>query len=116
LKKITTSCPTEKALHFIGGKWKLCIIQRLSLRTFRFNELKRTIPDISQKVLTQELRRLEQGEFISRKSYSGNALKVEYSLTDHGISLLKIVDELNSWAQTHDQHISKLVKNFNESI
>jgi len=116
MKKITTSCPIERALHFIGGKWKLCIIQRLSNQTYRFNELKRTIPDISQKVLTQELRELEVSGFISRKVYPDKLPKVEYSLSDEGKTLLKLTHELECWSESQGSYINKLVKNFNESI
>jgi DNA-binding HxlR family transcriptional regulator len=116
MKKITTSCPVERALHFIGGKWKLCIIQRLSTKIFRFNELRRTIPDISQKILTQELRMLEESGFVKRKVYQTKSPKVEYQLTIDGKNLLPLISKLEKWSISQENHINKLVIGYNNKI
>ena len=116
MKKITTTCPVERSLHFIGGKWRLCIIQRLASKVFRFNELHRTIPDISQKILTQELRSLENSGFINRKKYPTKSPKVEYQLTEDGKSLLLLIGELEKWAIHKENHINQLVNNHNKKI
>lgn len=116
MKKITSSCPVERALHFIGGKWKQCIIQRLSTKVFRFNELHRTIPDISQKMLTQELRTLEENGFVKRKVYPTKSPKVEYQLTIDGKSMLPLIKELEKWSMSQEKHINRLIVGFNNKI
>jgi DNA-binding HxlR family transcriptional regulator len=116
MKKITTSCPVERALHFIGGKWRLCIIERLSSKTFRFNELRKTIPDISHKMLTQELRSLEESDLVARKVYPTRAPKVEYWLTKKGRSLIPLVGKLGEWSVSHKEHINKLIFKINNRV
>lgn len=92
------NCSMELTLDIIGGKWKPIIIWHLGKRTMRFNELKRTMPNITQKMLTQQLRALEEGKLINRKVYTEIPPKVEYSLTNYGISLLPILTNLCDWA------------------
>lgn len=92
------NCSMELTLDIIGGKWKPIIIWHLGDKTMRFNELKRTLPNITQKMLTQQLRSLEENELINRKVYTQMPPKVEYSLTDYGRSLLPILSTLCNWA------------------
>lgn len=101
------NCPTRLLLDRIADKWTVLIIGQLHKRTFRFNELRRTIPGITQKMLTQTLKGLEKDGLITRKLYAVVPLKVEYSLTPLGCSLTKILNGLAGWAETNMDHIIK---------
>lgn len=95
-------CPLQTTLEIIGGKWKILIIHNLrSAETIRFGELHRSIPLISQKVLTAQLRELENDGFVHRKVYPEVPPKVEYSLTSLGLSLYPVLDSLAQWAIEH---------------
>ncbi|GEP65887.1 transcriptional regulator [Clostridium beijerinckii] len=97
-KEIEYNCSMELTLNIIGGKLKPIIIWHLGKRTMRFNELKRSLPNITQKMLTQQLRALEDDELINRIAYNQVPPKVEYSLTSYGRSLLPILANLCDWA------------------
>lgn len=90
-------CSMELTLDLIGGKWKSLILWHLGEKTMRFSELRRTLPQVTQKMLTQQLRELEEDGLISRVVYTQVPPKVEYSLTEAGISLLPILSTLNEW-------------------
>lgn len=94
-------CPTETALGIIGGKWKGMILWCLCQRTMRFGELHRTIPDITQRMLTKQLRDLEQYDIIERKVYPVVPPKVEYSLSEHGIALKPLLQQLEDWSKDY---------------
>lgn len=81
------ACPVATTVSLIGSKWKLLILRNLSTRTWRFNELMRSLEGISQKVLTTSLRELESDGIIYRKDYGTNPPKVEYGLTEIGKKL-----------------------------
>lgn len=87
----------ELALDIIGGKWKSLIIWHLGENTLRFSELKRTMPGITQKMLTQQLRELEQDGLVKRFIYTEVPPKVEYSLTNAGKTLLPVLMILYQW-------------------
>lgn len=87
----------ELTLDIIGGKWKVLIIWHLGNRTMRFGELKKTLPHITQKMLTQQLRELENDGLVNRFIYTQIPPKVEYSLTDAGKSILPILTNLGQW-------------------
>ncbi len=95
------NCPIEAALDLIGGKWKGVILHRLLDKTLRFNELKRTIPRITQRMLTSQLRELEKDKLISREVYAQVPPKVEYSVTARGKSLKGVLGELMVWGERH---------------
>ncbi len=90
-------CPTETALEVIGGKWKGMILYHLLDGTKRFNELRRLMPDITQRMLTKQLRSLEESGVVHRKVYAEIPPKVEYSLTEIGRELTPIVRGLEKW-------------------
>ncbi len=96
-KGIEYNCSMELTLDVIGGKWKPLIIWHLDQKTMRFSELKRTLPHITQKMLTQQLRALEESGLVSRFVYTQVPPKVEYSLTDYGKSLLPVLQTLCKW-------------------
>lgn len=96
-KDIEYQCSMELTLDLIGGKWKALILWHLRESTLRFSELKRTLPKITQKMLTQQLRELEGSGLVNRFIYTQIPPKVEYSLTPAGKSLLPILSTLCQW-------------------
>lgn len=91
-------CPVKNALEIIGGKWKLRILgQLLSQEAVRFNQLKRAISGITNTMLSNSLHELSNDELITRNQYNEMPLRVEYTLTDKGRSLLPLLYELTIW-------------------
>ena len=95
-------CPLEATLDVIGGKWKVVILFRLSHDgTLRFAELRRKIPGVSERMLIQQLRELEDDGIIHREVYPEVPPKVEYSLTEYGKTLRSITKVMCEWGQKH---------------
>jgi DNA-binding HxlR family transcriptional regulator len=94
-------CPARGVLDRIADKWALLILDRLRRRPVRFNQLRREISGISQKVLSETLRKLERDGIVARQVFATVPVSVEYSLTDLGKTLTKIVGELAHWAERH---------------
>ncbi|WP_031542317.1 winged helix-turn-helix transcriptional regulator [Mesoplasma photuris] len=92
-------CPAEKALSIISSKWSLYIIKELVDKNMRFNELIKTL-GVSQKVLTENLKKLEENNVIDRKVFPVIPPKVEYSLTEFGKTLIPVLDTLHEWGET----------------
>ena len=90
-------CPVTTALSVIGGKWKVIILWHLQGGVKRFGELQRLVQGISQKMLTQELRDLEESGLVRRKVYPVVPPKVEYSFTELGWSLKPVLEQLSTW-------------------
>ena len=104
------TCPAERAIYFLGGKWKIRILFSLyENKKVRFNELKKVLKTITQQMLSKQLKELETDGIINRKVYQVVPPKVEYSLTDFGKSVLPILDSLYSWSVKKNKVISKLV-------
>ena len=95
------SCPMLATINVIGGKWKPIILHMLSSGTLRFGELKKNIPPISQKMLTQQLRELESDQIISRTTYNEIPPKVEYALSKKGVTLIPVLEALYEWGENH---------------
>ena len=98
---VFTDCPIRNVLARISGKWSLLVLYTLDrngLSPMRFNQLRRAIPDISQKVLTTTLRTLETDGLICRKVFAEVPPRVEYSLTERALTLIPLVDSLINWA------------------
>lgn len=95
------ACPVEITLSLMADKWKFLIIRDLLTGTKRFGELQRSIGGVSQKVLTNNLRQMEQSGLISRKVYAEVPPRVEYSLTDLGKSLKPILDSMVNWGEDY---------------
>lgn len=93
------ACPVETTLTLIGDKWKVLILRDLLPGTKRFGELKKSIGSVSQKVLTAQLRDMEENGLINRKVYAEVPPRVEYSLTDLGKSLEPILDAMWNWGE-----------------
>lgn len=98
-----THCPVEATLDIIGGKWKSIILFRVLEETRRFNELRRLMPNLTQRMLTNQLRELESDGLIARKVYAQVPPKVEYSITDLGKTLEPVLLALTQWAEQHMQ-------------
>ncbi|MGH7799687.1 MAG: winged helix-turn-helix transcriptional regulator [Thermodesulfobacteriota bacterium] len=111
MKNKTYNCPVEATLGVIGGKWKVLILWYLKEeQIMRFGKLKRLIPGITQKMLTQQLRELEANGLITRKVYAQVPPKVEYSLTKYGESLEPILKLMCEWGIEHRNWIEKKLK------
>ena len=93
--------PIELSLSIIGGKWKMLIIWRLKDGSKRYGELRRSLSKVTHKMLTQQLRELEQDEIIDRKVYQEIPPKVEYSLTLLGESVIPVIDLLREWGEQY---------------
>jgi len=93
--------PVELSLEIIGGKWKMPIIWRLKDDSKRYGELRRSLSKITHKMLTQQLRELEEAEIITRKVYPEVPPKVEYSLTLLGKSAIPVIDMLREWGEEY---------------
>ncbi len=100
------ACPVETTLMLIGDKWKVLILRDLMGGTKRFGELKKSIGTVSQKVLTAQLRDMEDKGLLTRKVYAEVPPRVEYTLTDIGYSLKPILDSMVIWG-TDYQHKSR---------
>jgi len=95
-------CPVTATISVIGGKWKPIILYAIKEETKRFSQIKRLIPAISQKMLTQQLRELEEDGVIHRQVYPVVPPKVEYTLTKYGRTLMPIMDAMAAWGQRHN--------------
>ena len=95
------ACPVETTLMLIGDKWKVLILRDLMPGTKRFGELKKSIGNVSQKVLTAQLRAMEENGLVNRKVYAEVPPRVEYSLTQLGRSLKPILDAMQCWGEEY---------------
>ena len=94
-------CPAQQALERIANKWAAIVICALAKGTKRYSDLQREIGGVSQKMLTQTLRNLERDGLVERKVYPVVPPKVEYSLTPLGVTLVKPLQAMCKWAETH---------------
>ncbi len=100
-------CPVATTVQLIGNKWKLLILRNLMMRPWRFNEMLRSIPGLSQKVLTDNLRALEADGLITRTVYPEVPPRVEYALSELGETLRPVFSALENWGNGYQ----KLVRN-----
>ena len=100
-KEEMPACPVAATVALIGSKWKLLIIRNLLARPWRFNELKKDLEGISQKVLTDSLRSMEADGIITRTVYPEVPPRVEYVLTELGKSLKPILDSMRAWGEAY---------------
>ena len=99
--------PVELSLDVIGGKWKMPIIWRLRDGSKRYGELRKSLPKVTHKMLTQQLRDLEQDEILNRKVFPEVPPKVEYSLTLLGESVIPVIDMLREWGDEYRKVFEK---------
>lgn len=95
------ACPVETTLTLIGDKWKVLILRDLISGTKRFGELKKSVGNVSQKVLTAQLRAMEDSGLVNRKVYAEVPPRVEYSLTPLGMSLKPVLDAMKDWGEDY---------------
>ena len=100
-KATLPACPVETTLTLIGDKWKVLILRDLMPGTKRFGELKKSVGNVSQKVLTAQLRAMEESGLVNRKVYAEVPPRVEYSLTELGKSLKPILDSMRAWGEAY---------------
>ena len=104
----TFNCEKELSLAVIGGKWKMLILWHLGKEgTKRFNELKSLMPGITQRMLVNQLRELEEDLIVHREVYPVVPPKVEYSLTEHGGSLMPILESMYQWGKNYMETVLK---------
>jgi len=103
--KITARCPIRTTTDLIGGKWKLLILFQLSLEPLRPSQLKRLIPDISEKMLIQELKALTDSNLVSRNNFGEIPPRVEYELTSVGHKIMPLIAEMRNFATHYENEV-----------
>ncbi len=101
-------CPAQATLEILGGKWKGLILFHLRNESKRFNQLKSSIPGVTQRMLAKQLRELEADEIVNRKIYQEIPPKVEYSLTAFGLTLRPILEALHGWGADYIDEINRI--------
>ena len=101
--ELLPECPVATTVQLIGNKWKLLIIRNLLVRPWRFNELQKNLDGISQKVLTDSLRSMETDGLVTRTVYAEVPPRVEYALSDLGLSLKPILDAMQAWGNDYKE-------------
>jgi orf108 len=104
-KEELPACPVATTVQLIGSKWKLLIIRNLLVRPWRFNELRKDLAGISQKVLTDSLRSMEQDGIVIRRVYPEVPPRVEYSLSELGESMRPIIQAMEQWGTDYKARI-----------
>jgi len=95
-------CPIETVIQVLGGKWKPLILWHLLDSARRFNELEKLIPEVTQKMLAQHLRELENDRLVTRTIYPSVPPKVEYSLSEYGKTMVPVLEAMCAWGETHN--------------
>ena len=104
-KEEMPACPVATTVQLIGSKWKLLILRNLLARPWRFNELKRDLAGVSQKVLTDSLRSMEDDGLITRTVYPEVPPRVEYALSDVGESMRPLIDSMAAWGADYKKNL-----------
>ena len=105
-KKELPDCPVATTVSLIGSKWKLLIMRNLLVRPWRFNELQRSLEGISQKVLTDSLRSMEEDGIITRTVFPEVPPRVEYALSELGESMRPIIKSMEAWGSEYKQNLN----------
>ncbi len=101
------ACPVETTLTLISDKWKVLILRDLTGGTKRFGELKKSLDGVSQKVLTAQLRQMEETGLLTRRVYPEVPPRVEYTLTELGYSLQPVLDAMRSWGEAYQARVQE---------
>ncbi|TDR84527.1 winged helix-turn-helix transcriptional regulator [Enterovirga rhinocerotis] len=107
-------CPTRLVLDRIGDKWAVLVLGLLAGEPRRFNQLRREIEGVSQKMLSQTLKSLERDGLVSRKAFATVPVTVEYSITPLGLTLAATVDALRGWAESHIDEVLAAQRHYDE--
>ena len=105
MSKPIPACPVEMTLQLIGDKWKILILRDLLTGTKRLGQLKKSVTGITQKVLTSNLRAMEDAGLLTREVFAEVPPRVEYTLTDTGYSLKPILDSMYSWGENYKRNL-----------
>ena len=100
--RVTARCPIRTTLELVGGKWKLLILFQLANKPLRLSELKKRIPDISEKMLIQELKILMDNKLVQRKNFSEVPPRVEYELRPIGFKVMPLISEMKKFAAEYE--------------
>ena len=109
------NCPTRMVLDRIADKWTVLTVGALAMETKRFGQLRRELDGVSQKMLTQTLRGLERDGIVNRKVYATVPPKVEYSLTDLGVTLVGLLEELRNWSENYIESVLSARQHYDNS-
>lgn len=112
----TYHCAMDVTMNFIGGKWKTVVLWYLRNKTLRFGELKKQIPDITEKMLSIQLKSLEADGLVKRSEFDEVPLRVEYSLTEFGKSLNPILEAISKWGRNLGDKEGTLVEKKPEGL
>ena len=105
-KENLPDCPVATTVQLIGSKWKLLILRNLLVRPWRFNELRASLPGISQKVLTNSLREMEADGIVIRTVYPEVPPRVEYSLSELGETMRPVLDSMRVWGENYKKNLA----------
>ena len=103
--KVTARCPIRTTIELIGGKWKLLIIYQMAQKPMRLSELRKKIPDISEKMLIQELKKLVDSKLVVRHNFGEVPPRVLYNLTVEGLNVLPLIDEMGKFGIAYEKNI-----------
>jgi len=103
MKTVVSRCPIEEAMRVLSGRWPTLLLYYLKDETRRFSELQRDNPTVSHRILTLELRKLEEAGIVLRTAYEGYPLRVDYSLTPFGLRLVPLINAIGNWWDTRLQ-------------
>jgi DNA-binding HxlR family transcriptional regulator len=106
-KEEMPACPVATMVQLIGSKWKLLIIRDLLARPYRFNELKKDLTGVSHKVLTESLRSMEADGLITRTVYDETPPRVEYALSELGMSMAPVIEEMRKFGADYQKLVNK---------
>nr|WP_246091852.1 helix-turn-helix domain-containing protein [Rhizobium smilacinae] len=109
------NCPVRDVMNQIAGKWSTLILQALAEKPYRFGELRRLVPDISQRMLTQTLRDLQRDGYIGREVFPTKPPSVEYRMTELGYSLFEPLSKVLAWAENNHSSVKAARSKFDES-
>ena len=112
----SADCPTRKVLDRVADKWAVLVLGLLSKEPVRFNQLRRKIEGVSQKMLSQTLKSLERDGLVHRKAIPTVPVTVEYSITPLGRTLVETVDGLRIWAETHMGEVQKSQNRYDKAF
>ena len=113
---LSAACPTRQVINRIGDRWSLLVLYALENGTLRFQELRRTVDGVSQKMLTQTVRALERDGLISRTVYASVPPKVEYALTPLGRGLTQRIAAIREWAYDNIDDIERARRDFDTQL
>jgi len=109
-------CPSRTVLDCIAEKWVALVLGRLAQRPHRFNELRRDVGGISQKMLSQTLKSLERKGLVTRRAFATVPVTVEYSITPLGQTLANVLDQVRGWAETNIEQVEAAERAYDERV